>query len=378
MTKPEGTTASLGEEQTYQLALARDAKQWRDEHPEYADATADAVLAYYEAGVFEIPAGHDPKSQDPADYLAAHPQLTRRDTLDAGDEFNGRRGGEPASNQFGTFAVHEASDKQVAFLKRLIASKDYSAKPEIKIPATVDGISKKSASALIDRLLGCPDRTSSGPGTTTARSDLATDNQMAFLRRLIGERDYFSLLPADRAKVDLLRDSPDARPTKRGASALIEVLKATAVNPHAAPAATAPSTAGLAGVPEGRYALESTGDGVKFVQVDRPTEGKWAGWLFVSYLSGAPGDWNQYPVKDRAAKAALLARITDAGVEASARLFGLKTQTCGFCSSALSLHQSRAAGYGAHCAGKHGLYYPSKSEALRILNERGESIEDEG
>lgn len=93
-----------------------------------------------------------------------------------------RRGGQPASNQFGTFEVHQASDKQVAFVKRLVAEKDTAG---VKIPADLDQISKKAASAIIDRLIDRPNKVT----TTQAPTRLASEKQRAFVRRLLAERD---------------------------------------------------------------------------------------------------------------------------------------------------------------------------------------------
>lgn len=126
---------------------------------------------------------------------------------------------------------------------------------------------------------------------------------------------------------------------------------------------------GWPSVPEGRYALESE-DGVKFYKVDKPTEGRWAGYIFVKLLVGSPGDWAEYP--QRAAKQEIMAAIEKIGARESAALFGFKARHCGRCMSPLSTPQSRAAGYGEVCAEKVGWPYPSKNEALRILRERGE------
>lgn len=125
----------------------------------------------------------------------------------------------------------------------------------------------------------------------------------------------------------------------------------------------------------GRYALPADDGHVVFYQVDRPTEGRWNGYVFVKTLIGGVGHWTTYPQKEAAGQN-ILERIEKFGVRESAQLFGWKAKHCGRCMSPLSQIQSRAAGYGAHCAGLTGWPYPTKEEARRMLGERGESVEE--
>lgn len=91
----------------------------------------------------------------------------------------GREAGSPTSNQYGTFAVYAASEKQVAFLQRLV---DEKITDGVKIPSTLQGISKTAASALIDKLI---DR----PSKTAAPVRLASEKQVALIKKLLGEKD---------------------------------------------------------------------------------------------------------------------------------------------------------------------------------------------
>jgi hypothetical protein len=116
-------------------------------------------------------------------------------------------------------------------------------------------------------------------------------------------------------------------------------------------------------VPAGRYAIKGQDGSIDFYQVDRPTQGKWAGYTFIKLLVGSVGSFNEIR-QSKASSASILAKIEDMGAEVSARLFGQATQTCGHCSSPLSTPQSRCSGYGETCASKHGYWYASKAEGL--------------
>lgn len=119
-------------------------------------------------------------------------------------------------------------------------------------------------------------------------------------------------------------------------------------------------------VPEGRYAVET--DVVRFYQVDKPAQGKWAGFTFVNQLVGSVGNWQRIPVKKLLLKLELLKTIAE-NPEESARLFGQKSKHCGYCMSPLSKDRSRASGYGETCASNHGFWYATEAEALEILGE---------
>lgn len=103
-------------------------------------------------------------------------------------------------------------------------------------------------------------------------------------------------------------------------------------------------------VPAGRYAVPSaTGQNdLDFYRVDRPAEGKWAGYVFVRRIVGGQGDQRL-----RASEAAdTCARIVRAGVRDSLAAYGHAIGECGVCGRTLTDEQSRAVGIGPVCAGR--------------------------
>lgn len=138
--------------------------------------------------------------------------------------------GSAASNQYGTFTVHYASERQTAFIKSLMDRKDLS-KLENSVILDVARlreqvanlqVNKKAASAIIDRLLALPDLANA---PAAAPRNLASDKQLAFIQKLADERDWLSIGVDERAKVEYVRGG--GRPTSKGASELIEHLLAT-------------------------------------------------------------------------------------------------------------------------------------------------------
>lgn len=87
--------------------------------------------------------------------------------------------------------AYPASEKQVAYLKRLVAERDLSGAGSklgpIDVPANLDGIGKKHASALIDRLLGAPYKTAA-PTPANAPSE----KQVGLVTKLLGEKDLMA------------------------------------------------------------------------------------------------------------------------------------------------------------------------------------------
>lgn len=155
--------------------------------------------------------------------------------------------------------------------------------------------------------------------------------------------------------------------TKKGASALIDWLgqqpwagstsKVEEANVVAAKAAVAadrsaatPVTADE--VPAGRYAV-ATEDGavntLAFYKVDRPTEGRWAGFVFVKLIVS---DGEQRMSK--AAGNAILAKIAAVGAEAASAAYGHEIGECGVCGRTLTNDASRERGIGPICVEKMG------------------------
>jgi Family of unknown function (DUF6011) len=121
------------------------------------------------------------------------------------------------------------------------------------------------------------------------------------------------------------------------------------------------AAAPLPDLPEGHYAIEwgdRTGSsvfdqkhigGVKFYHIDRPTSGKWDGYVFLSEQSGD----NRIPIKRQHLKKLIMEEIA-LDPKAATLLFGHKLGICGVCNRSLTDADSRAAGIGPVCAKKRG------------------------
>lgn len=268
------------------------------------------------------------------------------------------KAGAPAANQYGVFQVSYATEKQTKFIGALLDRKDLSQAD----PAKVDveklreqvaslQVNKKAASAIIDTLLALPDATTVAPA---AQGRPATDRQKEFARTLLSERKGVEAAELVRTRLNEARVAGQL--TASFVSACIDALLEI-------PAAKAEA-------PAGRYALPAEDGHYVFYKVDRPTEGKWAGYVFVKQLLGSVGSWDEQRLSLQVSDS-VLTRIA-ADPEEAARMFGIKAKACGMCASPLSNTQSRAAGYGETCAAKHGFFYPSPEQAREILHERGE------
>jgi len=99
-------------------------------------------------------------------------------------------------------------------------------------------------------------------------------------------------------------------------------------------------------VPAGYYAIDSTGDNdLAFYRVDRPTEGDYAGRVFVKMVVGGKPDANVR----RAAVAGILARIAEAGVAEAAKRYADEIGRCSRCNRHLTDQESRRYGMGPEC-----------------------------
>lgn len=107
------------------------------------------------------------------------------------------------------------------------------------------------------------------------------------------------------------------------------------------------SGGGYPDVPAGRYAIEVNGE-IKFYKVDRPTQGRWAGWTFVKVQASD----EFYRVKGAAARS-ILEQIEQDPIEASKR-YGREIGRCGVCNRTLTQPESIAAGIGPICAANTG------------------------
>jgi len=190
----------------------------------------------------------------------------------------------------------------------------------------------------------------------------ATDRQVAFLRSLAAEvygEDWEATLRREQPLDDILRDS---KRTSGLINFLIERRDAARAERKAGLFGEERNVDGLDGrpdVPAARYALTAPDGSLSFWQVDRPTKGKWAGYIFVKSLHGSPGDFRQGRVT-RGEQTDILRRIAaDAfrdgdrsltGPEAAAVRFSRHFTVCAACLAPLTDEESRARGLGPICA----------------------------
>lgn len=194
----------------------------------------------------------------------------------------------------------------------------------------------------------------------------ATDSQVSYIGDLIGKHDAGTF--AERVAERIAAGTLD----KRDASRAIDYLKGRPLAEHTAPipadalrhdadiaaaegrttdaarlyeASVTPSVRDQ-DVPEGRYAVRGTDGEVRFFHVDRPTEGKWAGWTFVNQRVSD----DLYPVKDRAKRAGILAAIM-VDADAARLLFAQEIGQCMRCGRTLT-SKWRKVGMGEECASK--------------------------
>lgn len=102
-------------------------------------------------------------------------------------------------------------------------------------------------------------------------------------------------------------------------------------------------------VPAGRYALKEEDGVTRFYRVDRPTEGRWAGYVFVKIQASD----DLHPIKDRSRKAAIIAAIEE-DPRGAAILYGQEIGSCGVCGRTLTDETSRAYGIGPICRERTG------------------------
>jgi len=170
----------------------------------------------------------------------------------------------------------------------------------------------------------------------------ATEAQINYVAKLIGQKNlegYDKAEPAKRVAFG------DLIIPKSSCSVLIKELLALPNLEGTTPAPTVIKTV----VPEGRYALRDDDGVVRFYKVDRPTEGRWAGRVFVKQQASD----DTYPVRGHAAQT-VLSLIEKAGINESLTLYGMELGHCGHCGRTLTDEASRARGIGPICLEKLG------------------------
>ena len=166
-------------------------------------------------------------------------------------------------------------------------------------------------------------------------SNPATEKQIEFIKSLALTRD---LAPDYREMIDqlipMLEDQQIPRPV---ASRVIDKMKTFPNLPKEDVRVTDEMEMPNAG----RYAIEHGGQ-MRFFKVDRPTQGKWAGFTFLSEQAGD----EEFPVRGPRRKAILQALVNDS--QAMAR-YGQEIGVCGACGRTLTDELSRELGLGPVC-----------------------------
>ena len=187
-----------------------------------------------------------------------------------------------------------------------------------------------------------------GFGGTTTRTvappaDRPSEAAVRYLRNLLAEREGIEAAEAIRDRLNARREAGQL--TRVVVSEAIDRLKAI---PRPRREAGTPQRFDrqLPDVPEGHYAIESTGDNdLAFYRVDRPTTGAYAGRVFVKLVVGGKPDQN---VPGRNVPG-ILARIVEAGIAEAAATYGRELGQCYRCNRHLTDETSRALGIGPDC-----------------------------
>jgi hypothetical protein len=216
-----------------------------------------------------------------------------------------------------TGPTRAVSPGQLSFMQTLVAEKCGGSPDEVDISLWED-ISVKEASGLIESLIQGNKKST----TKSLAGPPASEKQISFVKSLIEQKGATDI------EVEGL--------TKAGASEAIEDLLA---RPNAAPPKDAVT------VPAGRYAIDTEEGHTAFYRVDRPEEGKWAGFTFVKLQVG--GDYQRL---NQATGKAILKKIEEAGPKEAAIRYGHELGQCAVCGRELTNEDSREAGIGPICA----------------------------
>jgi hypothetical protein len=173
--------------------------------------------------------------------------------------------------------------------------------------------------------------------STAWTEDPASEAQLAFIQDLSQKHEM-----SDEQAEFLARVGMGGRKLSKGeASKIITALKEM---PRKAQSRDWPD------IPAGRYAIvDPLDDVLKFYRVDKPTEGKWQGFTFLSVYASD----EQYPIKNKEHKKAIMDEIAK-NPEAAMSRYGLEIGKCGICGRTLTDETSRARGIGPICAAKEG------------------------
>ncbi len=236
--------------------------------------------------------------------------------------------------------VRPATDKQVAFIEKLFAERDWQSGGDKYV---------RRCSAL-NIVIGWANNVMAE--STPAEISRAVNNTLG-RKGTVGERvNLIMAWMADGGESD---NAEFYKPlTSGGASTLIELLMALP-SKGAVAATVRPSMAHVPTaeeVPAGRYAIETASGATNelaFYVVDRPTEGRWAGYVFVKLMVS---DEEQRLSRDT--QTAILRKIAEVGAATASARYGHEIGKCGVCNRTLTNDESRARGIGPVCAANSG------------------------
>lgn len=168
-------------------------------------------------------------------------------------------------------------------------------------------------------------------------STIASEKQIKFILSLEEERTIEDLHPVLIGCLSDIKMGYADSINKKYASRMIEILMS---QPR-----KAVTNENQPEIQSGRYAIEYGGK-MRFFQISSPTEGRWAGFLFVNEQAGS----EMYPVKDRRRRREILNLIAN-DPDALAR-YGQTLGYCGRCNRELTDETSRSLGLGPVCRSK--------------------------
>ncbi len=191
----------------------------------------------------------------------------------------------------------------------------------------------------------------------------ATPKQIAYLRSLARRLvpDMLATYARDLANLATPDEQGGPKLSKSRASTLIDIWTGhghTTPRPAPVPVNAGPTqyvggnrqspreAKPLPNVPAGYYAVKSaTGNNdLDFFKVDRPTDGKWTGYVFVRRVVGGQSSYGT-TVRGSTAAAALAA-IVAAGIPEAGKLYGQNIGRCWKCGKVLTDEVSRSKGEG--------------------------------
>ena len=168
-------------------------------------------------------------------------------------------------------------------------------------------------------------------------AEYASVKQMNFINSLLEKKELSDLPPLMVDHIAAIEMGYPESIGKLTGSRMIEILLSRPTKRNSLPQ-NPPAKAG-------RYAVEID-DKLRFFEVSTPTEGRWAGYVFLTEQAG--GEF--YPIRDNRRRKMILDAIND-DPDSLAR-YGRELGYCGACGRELTTKESRLRGIGPVCYSK--------------------------